>query len=312
MLLKQIKKFSDPDSDEFKFIDLAIEECESLLQRVNVSMKEGEDQYRLQRLQRRLSSHGRLSSVSIDNNSGNTKLPVNLAGLTRTFSERRLLKSGIWTKLKSRRKLIVFLFSDFLMLTEASSGDTDSEALHDDEIKLKIYRAPIHLDNIWLLKEVEASKVPDSFRNSKEFRALEIEAQDTHPLHVHIKSDEYEDWVEAIASAKRHMKSHNRQTPTTNYVSVIGTLKMTIFSSTNLFSGKHIFRTPQLTFLEGSYYCQVQNQSGTFRFSTQPAKAPNPTWNQTIAVPIDAQTELLEVELFRYSHFEVNGKCPKD
>jgi hypothetical protein len=240
MLLKQIKKYSVPESDEFRFIELAIEESEALLQRVNVSMKEGEDQYRLQKLQRRLSAHHCLSSISIDSMTGQSKLPANLSGLTRTFSERKLLKSGIWIKLKSRRKIMVFLFSDFLMLTEATSGDTDFDALRNDDTKLKIYRAPIHLDNIWLLKEVEASKVPEAFRNSKEFRALEIEAQNLNPLHIHIKSDEYDDWIEAITGAKRRLKIENTSNPGSSQDSVRGTLKITILASTNIISGRKI------------------------------------------------------------------------
>ncbi len=238
MLLKQIKKYSDPHSDESEFIDLAIEESEALLQRVNVSMSEGEEQYRLQKLQRRLSSHNRLPSATPDYQS---RLPANLVGLTRSFSERKLLKSGIWIKLKSRRRLIVFLFSDFLMLTEASNSVTDLDALRDDNTKLKLYRAPIHLDNIWLLKEAEAAKVPDSHKNSKDFRALEIEAQDLTPLHVHIKADEYDDWVESIAAAKRRLRGFNTHSATDNQNSVRGTLKITILSCNNLFSGKALF-----------------------------------------------------------------------
>ena len=296
MLLKQIKKETDSESDEFKFIDLAIEECEALLTRVNISMKEGEDQYRLQKLQRRLSTSSRLSAINLDTlTTAQNRLPANLAGLTRTFSERKLLKSGIWIKLKSRRKLIVFLFSDFLMFTEAASGVTDISLLQDDDAKLKLYRVPIHLDDIWLLKEVEASKVPEAYRNAKDFRTLEIEAHDLQPLHVHINTNEYDQWIDAIASAKRRLKVSNLNDMHVAQGDILGTLKMSLLSASNLYQ-------------DGSYFCQIQNQNGTFRCSTQPAKAPNPVWNQTFAIPIDKQTGMIELELFQYSQFDINGK----
>lgn len=235
MLLKQIKKYTSANIDEF--IDVAIEECEALLQRVNISMQEGEEQYKLQKLQRRLSSHGRLSSITLESLTSQSKLPTNLAGLTRAFNERKLLKSGLWIKLKSRRKLLVFLFSDFLMMTEAVSGDTELNLLHNDEAKLKIYRMPIHLDDIWLLKEVEAAKIPDAYRDNHEFRALEIETCDVSPLHVHIKADEYEDWVETIASAKRRLKVSNTHDIANPQSVIRGTLRLSIQSASQLYTG---------------------------------------------------------------------------
>lgn len=290
MLLKQIQNYTTHETDEYKFLHLAIEESESLLNRVNISMQEGEEQHKLQRLQRRLSSHTRIgSSLGLDHST--SRLPSNLAGLTRTFSERKLLKSGLWIKLKSRRKLLVFLFSDFLLLTEATSGDTDLSLLENDSSRLKVYRSPIHLDSIWLIKEAEAAKIPESFRGNSEFRALEIEAQDLHPLDVHIAAAEFDGWVEAIAAAKRRLKvSASNTAPTT---SSIGTIIINLLNTLNLNT-------------DGQYYCQIQTDDGTFRCSSQPSRAPNPVWNQTFALPVTAASSHVEIELFKYSQFEIN------
>ena len=227
-------------SEECNLLAIAIEESEGLLERVNKSMLEGEEFEQLSQLQRRLSNHGKFSHS--ENFSSEGKLPENLAGLTRNFGERKLLKCGIWTKLRSRRKLLVLLFSDFLLFTEAASGETDLSLLRNEEAKLKIYRKAIHLDDIWLMKETETSKIPNQYQNCHDLRALELEAHDNQPLFIHLSSDDFEEWIEMISIAKRKLKtivptsnSSNQQSST-----LLGSIRLTILCATTLPSGNHL------------------------------------------------------------------------
>lgn len=243
MMLKQIQKYTNNMSEECNLLTIAIEESESLLERVNKSMLEGEEFERLSQLQRRLSSNGKFSHS--DSFSNDRKLPENLTGLTRNFGERKLLKTGIWIKLRSRRKLLVFLFSDFLLFTEASSGETDLSLLNDEEAKLKIYRKAVHLDDIWLTREAESAKVPNQYQNSTDLRALELEAHDTPPLLVHLPAEEFEAWIDAISVAKRKLKTFVSSQNNIKQQSsqLLGSLRLTVLGATTLPAGnrdKHL------------------------------------------------------------------------
>lgn len=237
MLLKQIQKYTNSPSEECNLLAIAIEESENLLNRVNKAMLEGEEFERLCQLQRRLSSHGKFTHPSADHSS---KLPKSLTGLTRNFGERKLIKSGLWIKLRSRRKLLVFLFSDFVLMTEASSGETDLSLLDDEETKLKIYRNAVHLDDIWVMREAESSKIPSQFLNCTELRALELEAHGTQPLLVHLPVHEFDQWIESISMAKRKLKimASSTSNPESTSNNILGSLKLSIASSSSLPSGK--------------------------------------------------------------------------
>ena len=235
MLLKQIQKYTESPSEECNLLAIAIEESECLLGRVNKSMLEGEEFEQLSQIQRRLSTHGKFSNSETFSSVG--KLPEKLTGLTRNFGERKLLKTGIWTKLRSRRKLLVFLFSDFLLFTEANSGETELTLLHDEESKLKIYRKPIHLDDIWLMREAESSKIPNQFQNCTDLRALDLEAHGTQPLLIHLPTEEFEEWIDEISVAKRKLKT-NVSTQNYTQTALLGSLRLTILSASSLPSGK--------------------------------------------------------------------------
>jgi hypothetical protein len=244
MLLRQIQKYTLNPSEECNLLAISIEESEGLLERVNKSMLEGEEFEQLSQLQRRLSSHGKFSSS--DNSTNDSKLPENLAGLTRTFGERKLIKTGIWTKLRSRRKLFVLLFSDFLLFTEASSGETDLNLLQNEDAKLKIYRKAIHLDDIWVMKEAESSKIPSQYQNALNLRALELEAHDNQPLLVHVPTEEFEKWIDTISIAKRRIKTIVPKHNASNIQSstLLGSARLSILCATTLPPGTlYCFRT---------------------------------------------------------------------
>ena len=242
MLLKQIQKYTQIPSEECNLLAISIEECENLLERVNKSMLEGEEYEKLAQLQRRLSGTGRLSnnfnSDNLSENSG--KLPANLAGLTRNYGERKLLKTGLWLKLRSRKRLLIFLFSDFLLMTEASVGETNLQILEDEDSKLKIYRKAIHLDDIWLMKEAESSKIPHQFQNCPHLRPLELEVHDSSPLLFHISADEFENWIDSISVAKRKLKitaplpKNNQQNISSNQEDSMGSIRINICSSSGV------------------------------------------------------------------------------
>ena len=234
MLLKQIQKYTINPSEECNLLAIAIEESENLLNRVNKAMLEGEEFEQLCQLQRRLSSHGKFSHSSSDQFS---KLPESLTGLTRNFGERKLIKTGLWIKLRSRRKLLVLLFSDFLLLTETTSGETDLSLLDDEDAKLKIYRKAVHLDDIWLMREAESAKIPHQFQNLSDLRALELEAHGTPPLLVHLPFDEFDIWIEAISMAKRKLKVIASSMICESANNILGSLRLSIASSSSLPSG---------------------------------------------------------------------------
>lgn len=237
MMLKQILKYTQSPSEECNLLAIAIEESENLLERVNKSMLEGDEFEQLVQLQRRLSSHSK-HSHSENFAVGTGKLPENLVGLTRNFGERKLLMKGLWIKLRSRRKLLVFLFSDFLLLTEATSGETDLNTMNDEEAKLKIYRKAVHLDDIWVMREAESSKVPNSHQNDNDLRALELEAHDFQTLFVHVPANEFDDWIDSISMAKRRLKTNQpTQNASKGTLASFGSLRLAVNYASSLPSG---------------------------------------------------------------------------
>ena len=300
MLLKQIQKYTPSTSDECNLLAIAIEESENLLERVNKSMLEGEEFDHLVQLQRRLSHNGKFETTaahSFDGQGG--KLPEKLTGLTRNFGERKLLKTGIWTKVRSRRKLLLFLFTDFLLMTEASTGETELTLLEDETSKLKIYRNALHLDDIWLIREAESSKVPNHFHNMSDIRALEIEAHGSQPLLVHLPVDEFEDWIESISVAKRKLKIITPQSQSDSH-DILGSLRLNILSASHLPAGKDKQQDAQ-------YYVTVRNGFGDQSFSTNPVRGPVPVWNQPCSLPVKSLKSEIKLELLKYDQYKING-----
>jgi hypothetical protein len=305
LLLKQIQKCLCPESGEYSLVSLAISESQNLLDRVNKAMLDAENQLQVLSVQRRLSASHRRFSRSFDfgmrehrRELPTSKLPENFAGLTRALDERQLLKSGLWTKLKSRRPLLVYLFSDFLLLAESASGTTTAALLDDENAKLVIYRAPIPLDSIWLVKEGSLAAASTNACNLENSRVLELEAQDCQTLLVSIAASEFDSWIESIATAKRSLRSRKNDagTPTKSAGSYTGTLEISVKTALNLQARP-----------DATIYCTVKVDGSSQVFETEKVAADNPHWSRLFNLQIPSIDSAIVIELLKYESLRING-----
>jgi len=301
LLLRHIQKYTETESNENTVLALAIAESEDLLNRLNVAMAEAENEIKVLNIQRRLSQsrtnyHVR-PVLSFDHAWKSTfldhrVLPTDFSGLTRALGARQLLKSGLWIKLKSRRKVLAFLFSDFLLFAEASSGPTSLSSLEDEAVQLKMYRNPIPLDEIWMIKEGPPALCPHSITNSSEYRILELEAHNCDPLLVHIPVSEFEKWRTTIESAKRALKYQTSFEPVAS--KSCGTLTLNIMSATGI---------PQTS--ESTSYCRISLEGTDRTLQTDKAAGGSPQWNETYTLEVPSSACALKIELLRSESLEV-------
>ncbi|TFY81602.1 hypothetical protein EWM64_g2415 [Hericium alpestre] len=118
LLIKQILHYTEPDQDRAE-IERALRTAEKILRHINEAIREQEGYQRLRALSQDLwIGHGRLD----------------LTAPTRSMGDRKLIREGPISKLKSGKKLYAFLCSDILVLT--------------DENAKALYRMPIPLGEI--------------------------------------------------------------------------------------------------------------------------------------------------------------------
>lgn len=299
LLLRHIQKFTQPDSEENSVLALAIAESQDLLNRLNAAMAEAENEVKVLSIQRRLSqarplSHSRaaLSFDAMDLLPSGWKhkldpalLPADFSGLTRALGARQLLKSGLWVKLKSRRKFLVFLFSDFLLFAEVAGGPTVLAALQDDTSRLKLYRNPLPLDEIWMLKEAPPAQCPSSVSDAADYRILELEAHNCERLLAHVPAAEFDDWCAAIEHAKgalRH-KTPSTRSPPGNQASY---LSLEILSAEGLSHAS-----------ESASYCKVGIEGAERACETEKAPGASPAWNKAFVLELPAHPCTLKIEL---------------
>jgi hypothetical protein len=107
LLIRQILNYTQHGPDR-KRIEMSLESSEILLEAINESIREQEGQERLKELSKNLWV-------------GNGQL-LDLSAPTRFMGTRKLIKEGIVSKSKSRRRIRMVLCSDIVILVEETTG----------------------------------------------------------------------------------------------------------------------------------------------------------------------------------------------
>ncbi|KAG0211949.1 actin organization and endocytosis protein, partial [Mortierella sp. NVP41] len=103
LLIKKILEYTEEDHIDHLLLSEALVSAESFLDRINESIRRGEDKQKLEELQRKL-PNGDLSEGLV------------LTSETKFLGPRRILQEGTLRKAKSGRKLFAYLCSDLLLL----------------------------------------------------------------------------------------------------------------------------------------------------------------------------------------------------
>jgi len=126
LLIAQIIKYTDEASLDAHRLANALKKVQDVLTATNEAVRKQENDFALMSISEQLVIPG-------------SDVKFSLATKTRFVGARRLVREGVLTKGRSRKRLRVFLFNDFVLLTREVGG------------QLEMYRAPMALEECQLV-----------------------------------------------------------------------------------------------------------------------------------------------------------------
>ncbi|XP_061667407.1 intersectin-2-like [Syngnathoides biaculeatus] len=148
LLIKNILEHTPDHHADQPPLREALDRAEELCSQVNEGVREKENSDRLEWIQNHIQCDGAIENLVFNS-------------LTNCLGPRKLLHSGRLHKTKSSRELWAFLFNDFLLLTQStkslSSSGPDKLFSPKSSIQLKIYKAPLFLNEVLVKMPLELS-----------------------------------------------------------------------------------------------------------------------------------------------------------
>ncbi|CAL4061181.1 unnamed protein product, partial [Meganyctiphanes norvegica] len=143
--------------------------------------------------------------------------------LTNTLGPRKLLHTGVLHKAKSRKELVAFLLSDFLLLTMPSKSVASCTTLaalerHLSDNKCTMYRKPMFLSDL----QEEADKDSEL--------CLSLKSPQSGDVHLSAPTaNERNNWLKKIAMAKNHLSDTERSLLQRNQSKFLGRTEIRIW-----------------------------------------------------------------------------------
>ena len=186
LLVEKILKNTHERHPDFVYLEKSLIMAKELCEQVNEGTRHKENTERLEWLQIHVDST-KNPELTLDE-----KLTFN--STTNLMGPRKFLHHGLLRKAKNNKEIVAFLFNDFLLLTNPNkslNSQFSFEKHHD--LKLKLYKKPIFLDEIGVLNN-------NSNRNDVEFgiellldnnenaKIINFEAQNIHDRKLWIQN----------------------------------------------------------------------------------------------------------------------------
>ncbi|XP_050307151.1 intersectin-1 isoform X3 [Anthonomus grandis grandis] len=142
LLISKILENTDEDHADYKLLEEALRIAEKFLSCVNENVRLKENQERMQWLQQ-----------SVQN-----ELNLTFNSNTNRLGPRQLLHFGSFTKLKTGKELLGFLFNDFFMLVQPSKAIIGQFGFQrNTNVIYKMYKQPILIQNLSVSRESSES-----------------------------------------------------------------------------------------------------------------------------------------------------------
>ncbi|XP_066975773.1 intersectin-1-like isoform X19 [Macrobrachium rosenbergii] len=267
LLVKQLLKFTPEGHPDYHNTEEAFNAATTLCAQVNEAVSQRENTDKLEWMQRQVICEG-LSERLVFNS------------LTNTLGPRKLLHTGVLHKAKSKRELVAFLLSDFLLLTKPSKSVASCSTLASLEralasLNCTMYRKPMFLTDL----KVETDKDSELCYTLISSTCGEIVV--SAPT-----ANERNNWLKKIAIAQKHIQDTERsllqrQQSKEKDLSIVGRVLVTVMAGVTLYEKLN----------EGTLqsFCEVSLGSQVHRTST--ATSPHPKWDSTMQFQVKSLTE---------------------
>ncbi|XP_066975775.1 intersectin-1-like isoform X21 [Macrobrachium rosenbergii] len=305
LLVKQLLKFTPEGHPDYHNTEEAFNAATTLCAQVNEAVSQRENTDKLEWMQRQVICEG-LSERLVFNS------------LTNTLGPRKLLHTGVLHKAKSKRELVAFLLSDFLLLTKPSKSVASCSTLASLEralasLNCTMYRKPMFLTDL----KVETDKDSELCYTLISSTCGEIVV--SAPT-----ANERNNWLKKIAIAQKHIQDTERsllqrQQSKEKDLSIVGRVLVTVMAGVTLYEKLNEVadesslslslqdvrdRRPKgilrLHILNGTNFncwgkgtlqsfCEVSLGSQVHRTST--ATSPHPKWDSTMQFQVKSLTE---------------------
>ncbi|XP_045103329.1 intersectin-1-like isoform X4 [Portunus trituberculatus] len=308
LLIKQLLKYTPEGHPDCYNTQEALSASETLCAQVNEAVSQRENTDKLEWMQRCVTCEGLQERLVFNS-------------LTNTLGPRKLLHTGTLHKVKSKRELVAFLLSDFLLLTTPSKSVSSCTTLATLERALTsttcaMYRKPMFLTDL----RVEGDKDSETCFTlvSPACGDIAVAAPTTH---------ERNNWLKKIAIAKKHISDTersllHRQQSKEKDRNIMGRVLVTVMAGVSL-SEKHCEvreRRPQgalrMHILSGAKldswgkgtlqsFCEVSLGSQVQRTSI--AMSPHPKWDSTMQFLVKSLSEdVLCITVYEKGYFKPN------
>ncbi|KAK1805633.1 hypothetical protein P4O66_019911 [Electrophorus voltai] len=265
----------------------ALERAEDLCLQVNEGVRQKENSDRLEWLQNHVQCEGVIEYLVFNS-------------LTNCLGPRKLLHSGRVWKTKSSRELWVFLFSDFLLLTQTSKqlvSSSDRLFSPTSSAVYKLYKLPLFLNEVLVKMPSDPSSDDPIFHISHIDRVYTLKADSIN---------ERTTWVQRIKAASEHfietekLKREKAYQARSQKTSGIGRLLVTVQEAIEL--------KPCKPNGKSAPYCELS--MGAQCYTSRPHRhAVNPKWNFSCHFFIkDVYQDVLCLTVFERDRFSPDGK----
>lgn len=281
LLIKQLLKYTPEGHPDYYNTQEALAASETLCAQVNEAVSQRDNTDKLEWMQKCVTCEGLQERLVFNS-------------LTNTLGPRKLLHTGILHKAKSKRELVAFLLSDFLLLTTPNKSVASCTTLAMLERALTsttctMYRKPMFLTDL----RVEGDKDSEMCFTlvSPACGDIAVSAPTTH---------ERNNWLKKIAIAQKHIIDtersllHRQQSIRERRPK--GILRMHILSGSKLDSwGKGTLQS----------FCEVSLGSQVHRTSI--ATSPHPKWDSTMQFLVKSLSEdVLCITVYEKGYFKPN------
>ncbi|XP_050737308.1 intersectin-1-like isoform X6 [Eriocheir sinensis] len=283
LLIKQLLKYTPEGHPDYYNTQEALAASETLCAQVNEAVSQRDNTDKLEWMQKCVTCEGLQERLVFNS-------------LTNTLGPRKLLHTGILHKAKSKRELVAFLLSDFLLLTTPNKSVASCTTLAMLERALTsttctMYRKPMFLTDL----RVEGDKDSEMCFTlvSPACGDIAVSAPTTH---------ERNNWLKKIAIAQKHIIDTersllHRQQSKEKDMNIMGRVLVTVMAGVSL-SERHVDGTLQS-------FCEVSLGSQVHRTSI--ATSPHPKWDSTMQFLVKSLSEdVLCITVYEKGYFKPN------
>ncbi|XP_063598046.1 intersectin-1-like isoform X10 [Penaeus indicus] len=283
LLIKELLKYTPEGHPDHHNSQEALLAATTLCAQVNEAVSQRDNTDKLEWMQRQVICEGLQERLVFNS-------------LTNTLGPRKLLHTGVLHKTKSKKELVVFLLSDFLLLTTPSKSVASHTSLAALEraltaVSCTMYRKPMFLTDVRI--EVDKESELSFTLTSPSCGDVAVSAPTPH---------ERGNWLKKIAIAQKHISDTERSILQRKHskekdLSIMGRVLVTVMAGVSLYERQS----------DGTLqsFCEVSLGSQVHRTSI--AASPHPKWDSTMQFLVKALAEdVLCITVYEKGYFKPN------